>query len=290
MNEVTLAFGREANLVGTLTLPRTHSGDTAYLLPNAGVIHRIGPHRFNVKLARRLAALGIPALRFDLAGVGDSTMPRSSPPYPERMIAAMREAMEVVEREAGVRRFCVVGICSGADNALAVAAAEPRVVGIALIDGYAYPTLWTPWHRYRRRLGHGPLAAVRDAIGRRIRLLGQRLDAGAVTADPSRRPHPPRSAYAAQMQELVDRGVRVLLVHTGSLLRRYSYARQLQDAFGAFAFAARVEVVFCPDVDHTVTTLAAQQQIFELLESWARGVATGSSRLDRAGAREAAVA
>lgn len=274
MKEVTLQFGREGHLVGTLTLPDERGAGFACLLPNAGVIHRIGPHRFNVKLARRLAALGVPALRFDLAGVGDSAMPRSSPPYPERMIAAMRDAMDLAEREAGVRSFVVAGICSGADNALAVAAAEPRVVGIALIDGYAYPTFRTSWHRYWRRLAHGPLATARVFILRRLRLARRWLgDSGADAPDPGRRAHPPRAAYAERMQALVDRGVRVLLIHTGSLLRRYSYARQFQDGFGNWPFASKVEVVFCPEADHTVTTLAAQRDLLDVLCAWASSLA-----------------
>jgi pimeloyl-ACP methyl ester carboxylesterase len=276
LNEVTLRFGRESHLIGTLTLPGARGAtDIAYLLLNAGVIHRIGPHRFNVKLARRLASLGFPVMRFDLAGLGDSAVPRSSAPYPERVAADVRDAMEVATRKAGVQRFIVVGICSGADNGFRVAAAETRVVGVVMIDGYGYPTLWTRWHRYWRRLGHGALGAARGWFERRLALMRRRLNGEAQAtagSDPGRRAHPPRTAYADRMQALVDRGVRVLLIHSGSLLRRYSYARQFHDAFGNRPFASKVEVTFCPDVDHTVTTLAAQQQLMDLIGSWARQI------------------
>src|SRR6185436_6886506 len=44
----------------------------AFIILNAGVLHRVGPHRLHVILARRIAASGLPSLRLDLGGIGDS--------------------------------------------------------------------------------------------------------------------------------------------------------------------------------------------------------------------------
>ena len=42
------------------------------MLLNSGAVRRIGPQRMWVEAARRWAALGVPTLRFDVVGVGDS--------------------------------------------------------------------------------------------------------------------------------------------------------------------------------------------------------------------------
>ena len=66
-----MRFGPDEQLVGILTHPEAASS-TAVTILNAGVLHRIGPHRLHVLLARRLAELGFHALRLDLGGIGDS--------------------------------------------------------------------------------------------------------------------------------------------------------------------------------------------------------------------------
>ena len=75
MSESTILFGSKGGLVGTLALPDEGNdghADIGFLFLNAGVVHRVGPHRINVRIARQLAARGIPSIRFDLCGHGDS--------------------------------------------------------------------------------------------------------------------------------------------------------------------------------------------------------------------------
>src|SRR5215475_3162536 len=68
----------EGQLVGILSHPAanplTSTGSPApgVIILNAGVLHRVGPHRLHVLLARRLAASGFTGLRLDLGGIGDS--------------------------------------------------------------------------------------------------------------------------------------------------------------------------------------------------------------------------
>ncbi|MGA8008355.1 MAG: alpha/beta hydrolase, partial [Thiomonas sp.] len=60
------------------------------LLFNAGVIHRVGAHRVNVKLARALAADGIATLRCDLHGMGDSLRADGRLSYKDQVVADLR--------------------------------------------------------------------------------------------------------------------------------------------------------------------------------------------------------
>jgi pimeloyl-ACP methyl ester carboxylesterase len=252
MNEIPLVFGAERHLVGTLAMPSGTPAAAAFVLLNAGVVHRIGPHRINVKLARHLAAEGFASLRFDLSGQGDSRVSSASADFREQAVADIRAAMDHLERTADVRRFVIAGICSGADNGLAVAAADPRVVGLCMLDGYAYPTpktRWVPWIKRR-------LAAARTSPG------DPAADAG--------RAHPSREDYARTMQALSDRGVQVCAVFSGSMLPQYNYDGQFQEAFTGHGFATRVRSEYCPTIDHTVTPLAAQRQLVELVGDWAR--------------------
>lgn len=150
MTEVTLSFGAERHLVGTLCRPGDAAvGDCAVLLLNAGVIHRIGPHRFNVKLARALARAGLPSLRLDLSGQGDSRLPAQPLPYPQQAVADLRAAMDHLQGLLGVQRFVIAGICSGANHGLAAADADPRVAGLWMLDTHLYPTPRTRRERWR---------------------------------------------------------------------------------------------------------------------------------------------
>ena len=72
MNERTLTFDRVSRMVGILTEPDADfdPGRPCFVLLNAGLVHRVGPGRTSVQLARRLADLGFASLRFDHTGKG----------------------------------------------------------------------------------------------------------------------------------------------------------------------------------------------------------------------------
>ena len=75
MRETILEFGPHRRLVGVLTRPESAEragGDVAVVITNSGIIHRVGANRVHVRLARALAAAGVPCLRYDLPGIGDS--------------------------------------------------------------------------------------------------------------------------------------------------------------------------------------------------------------------------
>ena len=133
----------------------------AALLFNAGVVPRIGPNRLNVRIARALAARGIPALRFDLSGRGDSAPARGMESYEQQAVADIRAAMNLLSERTGVSRFALMGICSGAENAFHAALADERVVGVTLMDSYHYPTLRTHFNRFRQRAEHAGRPAAR---------------------------------------------------------------------------------------------------------------------------------
>lgn len=279
MNEISMVFGPDRHLSGTLSLP---AGDAkprlGVVLLNAGVIHRIGPHRFNVKLARALAGAGVPCLRIDLSTQGDSGSPKQPLSFEAQSVADLRAAMDHLQRICSVDRFVIAGICSGAFNGLAAALEDERVAGLWMLDGYVYPGPRTNRVRYRRQLEAAPLAtllswarsAVRgawQAVKSRVRSpqTPTKVDYGHRT--------PPRDEFARQLQTLVDRGTALYIAYTGSLLWRYNYPEQFNDVFGHHAFASKIRCDHLPDIDHTASTRHAQVLLIERLQAWIKALA-----------------
>ena len=155
MKERPVLLGEQKSLLGIVTEPpRDVASESApgVVLINAGLVHRIGPNRLYVKLARQLAALGLPVLRFDLSGLGDSRARTDGVPIDERAVVETRTAMSYLASTRQLERFVLVGLCSGADDAFRTACADPRVVGLLLIDPCLYPSTSHTVHGYLRRL------------------------------------------------------------------------------------------------------------------------------------------
>ena len=67
---------------------------------------------------------------------------------------------------------------------------------------------------------------------------------------------------------LLDRGVRILAVYTGSASDRYNYTEQFFDAFREFGLRGRVDCEFFPHVNHTFTELFSQKILCDRVSEW----------------------
>ncbi len=282
MNEVSLSFGAQRHLSATLTLPA--AGQPARLgvvLLNVGIIHRIGPHRFNAKLARALAREGFATLRLDLSGQGDSGTPHDALPFEQQAEADLRAAIDHFQRLCNIGRFAIAGICSGAYSGLAAALADERVVALWMLDGHAYPTARTVWNRYTRPPREAPLRSFASwtrkllrRAARAMRPAGSRPTSQELW-DFGRRA-PSREAFGRDIQALVDRGVAVCVVYTGSMRWYFNYPQQWREAFSEFDFVHRVRCEYLPQADHTATTLATQERLIRGVADWLQGTLTGN--------------
>lgn len=268
--EVPVVFGPERNLLGLWHPAEQRGADVAFLFVNAGVVHRIGTHRINVKIARALGAMGASSLRFDLSGLGDSRARRTALDFGQQAVADIRSAMDYLERIHSIRRFVIFGVCSGAHNALAVAQVDPRVVGVAMLDGYAYPTFRTRLNRVRLRAQRRTLAGnLLHGIRFVLRVLqpGNRRRTPAPFAAPSAKPT--REQYAETLDALHARGAAICCIFTGSGLETFNHAGQWAEAFRGRAFLSSAQCHYLPEIDHTVTSLEAQRKLIDLLGAWA---------------------
>jgi pimeloyl-ACP methyl ester carboxylesterase len=274
VRERPLQFGDSGGMLGLVTEPeRAAAGRPAVLILNSGLVHRIGTFRNSVKIARRLATDGFPAVRFDLSGVGDSEPRRDAVRFEERWLGDVRAAMDHVERTRGVRWFVLMGLCSGADNAFRAACRDERVAGVVLMDWYTYPTLRFRFLRQWARIRQ--LRSWRRGAARLFRSAARRLrgPAGLAAATqeapaPYVREFPPRDEVAADLRVLVARGVHLCVIYSGGMLDAYNYREQLLDAFPDVDFQGRLNLEYLPDADHIYTELASQRALVEAIARW----------------------
>ena len=73
IQENTFSFSCEGSwLYGILSLPKEEVASRGVLIVVGGPQYRVGSHRQFTLLARDLAAHGVPVMRFDYRGMGDS--------------------------------------------------------------------------------------------------------------------------------------------------------------------------------------------------------------------------
>jgi dienelactone hydrolase len=284
VREELVRFGSGERLFGVLTEPLggAPSDRPAVVVLNAGALHRVGPNRTYVRLARRLAATGFTALRMDLGGIGDSLPAPGAPDnrvYSRDAVADVDAAMSFLAARTGSVRFVLAGLCSGAYVAFHAALADRRIAGAVMInpqtltwkDGdtlevspsrsysavrYYRSAVVLPekWARVLR--GEVDLPHVARTFGRHTVLVaGTRLRrmwaaaAGTVVADDV------PGAFA----HLERRAVQVLLLMSGGDAGLDYLARCLGPAARRATATYRLQIIDGPD--HTFTPLWSQDEL-----------------------------
>lgn len=282
MTETAVLFGRHTALVGVLTEPDPASAADdrpAVILLDAGRIHHVGPNRLHVKFARRLAGEGFTVLRFDFSGIGDSGVREDRVAHGQSVVDETREAMAFLGAARGLRRFVLVGICSGAATAVRTGLEDRRVVGMALINvrGPRYDR-WTTARAYARKffrqywklLVLNPRSALRpsrlvpDVERWKTVLRMWRTPRAGPTAPAAIGP----GGQAPTLDTLFDRDVEVLMVYSeadvGLDLLHVVGGADLSRWFATGRFA--VEVV--ERSDHVFTRLESQARLVDICSSW----------------------
>lgn len=264
ISETVLRFGPTGELVGIASRPPgARPGTQAVVILNAGVIHRVGPHRLHVVLARQLARLGVPSLRLDLGGIGDSVASSAAITFRESAVADTRLALDGF----GADRYVLFGICAGADNALATALADERVAAVVLVDPHVYPSrrayVRAAWQKLREL---GPRETLARAATAARRLAKARLAPAAAEDEKPGREPPPLAEFGATLGTLVARGVKIFAVFSGAHGPRYNHRDQLFEVFPELR--GKVDRAFFPDANHTFTELAAQSELVAATTAW----------------------
>ena len=125
----------EDQLLGILHVP-TSVPKRGLVIVVGGPQYRVGSHRQFLLLARSLAASGVPVLRFDFRGAGDSD---GEFPGFERVEADLNAAIGAfTEALPEIETVALWGLCDGASAVSIYAHKNPMVTGLVLLN---------PWTR-----------------------------------------------------------------------------------------------------------------------------------------------
>lgn len=276
-----------AELLGIAHLPPLPAR-RGVIIVVGGPQYRVGSHRQFLLLARDLADRGIPVLRFDQRGVGDSEGPYLGFEALEADIAAAIDAF--LAQCPGLEEVVLWGLCDAASAILFYAHRDPRVAGIVLLN---------PWvrtaegearaylrHYYLRRLTQrdfwsGLLAGrfrPRDSAASLLRFLAHGLGLGGRTALGGQG----TPGDALNQQPLPERMATGLARYRGPMLLIISgrdlTAREFEDAAGRSAHwqrllsAKRVQRRDLEPADHTFSRRAWRDKISRWTADWLQGL------------------
>lgn len=120
-----------SHLVGIIDVPERPLA-RGMLVLTGGPQYRIGSHRQFTLMARLLAARGIPVLRFDHRGSGDS---EGEPQQFDGMEPDIRAAIrEFFLQVPGMKEVVILGLCDAATAAAFYAPNDARVSGLILLN------------------------------------------------------------------------------------------------------------------------------------------------------------
>jgi hypothetical protein len=125
-------------LYGMLHTVGEGRGEVGVIILSPGIKNRVAPHRLYVKMAKLFQEMGYEVFRFDPEGLGDSDgeidVALAADLYRSiqtgRFIEDTLCAMDWMEKERGISRFVLSGLCGGAITGLLAGADDPRVAGL----------------------------------------------------------------------------------------------------------------------------------------------------------------
>ena len=265
-------------LHGVLSLP-AQAASRGVLIVVGGPQVRTGSHRQFTLLARSLEQAGIPAMRFDYRGMGDS---EGTPRDFEQIQDDLRAALDCFFAQApGLADVVLWGLCDRASAAALYAPGDPRVAGLALLnpwvrteEGAAKATLK---HYYRSRvLDPGlwkKIAAgqfdLRQATGSFVGLVRSAFKSPAPSAQ--------QEAGSASLPERMHAALRqfkgsILVMLSGADLTAQEFAGlpSASDDWARLLAGARVTRHTLPGADHTCSRREWHEQVVDWTATWLR--------------------
>ena len=122
-------------LIGLVSLP-DRPAETGVLILVGGSQYRAGSHRQFTLLARHLAEQGVPSMRFDYRGMGDSEGDRRNFEAVDEDIKAAINTF--VQQAPTVHRVVLWGLCDAASAALYYGHTDTRVAGLILLNPWVH--------------------------------------------------------------------------------------------------------------------------------------------------------
>jgi alpha-beta hydrolase superfamily lysophospholipase len=280
MREQCLLFGEIASLVGVITRPDGMNSRTdrpALILCNAGLVHRVGPHRLHVHLARRLAEQGFTVVRFDLSGLGDSLARADNVPYPECTILETQQVMDQITAMTGIEHYCLMGLSSGALLSLKTALRDDRVVGAGILNPHGFVRS-SEWHRHVEDLSASriyagnlfrPQSWLKALTGKTNyrRLLSSLSYRFLRAAKQGKQISAEAENLGPELEAFLKKSIHILLLFSGADRSIDNFSELLGSQWEK-TLAANVQKSIIEDANHTFANPVHQQRAIEVIENW----------------------
>ena len=297
MSEKTVQFGAFKTLVGVISEPQAPAGrGPAVILSNAGLIHRIGPNRIYVKLARLLAQQGFIVLRFDLSGVGDSLPRPDLMPVEQFTIADVTQAMDYLAQAYGSQRFVLMGHCAGAYHSFRTAAQDARVAGVVMINPDGGEADWVDYDRKRKlaryyenyygkkvlldpqrwkRFFNGQISyrdvlknILKNVLWNRISGLFFRIRQRLAAPKPAAAGPQQLFSIEAILAKLGELELTALLIYSENSTGLERVQTGMGKTLKQLRAAGKLTFAVIPGADHIFSPLASQARLFETIQAW----------------------
>ena len=273
-------FGRSRSLIGIVCRPtvaprRTDSPFVVFL--NSGIIHRVGPHRIYVKIARALAQVGIGSLRFDLGGIGDSSVATDEQGEVKDFVQRdIKDAVEWVTENEKNKGIIVIGLCSGADNSLQTAVNDGRIVGMVLIDPNVHQPISFYLYHYSRRIFSKNtwlllITGKHPVYNRIVSILGKSSSKEVQNSDPDvfvNAKIPTREERNKELKTIIERSHYIYYIFTGGMVEQYNHKYQIFKCYSSLKKSNKVSLSYFRESDHTFSSPLSQKKLISSVVSW----------------------
>lgn len=260
----------QARMVGILSLPEA-PGPRGVLVVTGGPQYRVGSHRQFTLLAAALAARGLPVLRFDLRGMGDSEgSVRDYRAAGPDIAGALAQFFAAVP---SLREVVLWGLCDGATAAACHAPRDARVQALVLLN---------PWVRSEAGLARATLRhyylprLLQASFWRKLARGGVRLGASLASlrqvaaASQGAAAQEPDAPAPAMLRALTQFQGKVLLILSGDDLGAREWTALLAADVHWRAVAARAQWTQAQvdGANHTFASAAWRADVEQLCARW----------------------
>jgi uncharacterized protein len=281
-SETALRFSCHGEaLYGVLSTPELPAS-RAILVVVGGPQYRAGSHRQFTLLARAWAAQGIPVLRFDYRGMGDSGGPmRTFESVGDDLRAAIDQLYASLP---GLVDVVVWGLCDAASAAMFYGCQDRRVAGMVLLNPWARTSgtlaKATLKHYYLARLADPSLwrkiisgrfsigAAVASFI-RHLRAAFGSAELAAVGANPAAEPAPLPDRMLAGLSDFEGR-LLFVISEPDLTAREFLDMAQASRQWQRLLAGPKVSQRRLPDADHTFSRRVWREQVAAWTADWVR--------------------
>lgn len=284
--EESIRFGDGDRLFGIITRPDRPSSRGVVVL-NTGAEYHIGPHRSYVGLARRLAELGTPVLRWDLGGLGESGPPAGAAndvSYPAHAQGDIAAAIAAFKDRTGVTSVDLIGVCSGAWHAFVAARDGLDVQGFLAVnpplylregDGYCLDELYAYQEAKRYRRSMLDRSRIRKLLRGQIKLrhFARVMARWVVRSVRQAAPVPePAGTLIADLRAIDRRGIRAHFTFSASDPGQIYFEMRVNQTMTGQLTGLSWNIV--EGADHTFRPLGAQAELKDRMERFVQAGAT----------------